>query len=340
MTYYVACCQTNFACPSNRNDIINRTKAMGKMLEQTLVGYQPFFDVRLFTFPEFAHCAPIYDNIPQLKQQLALEIPNEHTDYYHKLCQKHGCYIQTGSFIEYDDHYPEVLFNTTLLIGPTGILSKYRKTNPWIPWEVHASPHDIKNYPDNPFPVVDTELGKLGVAICYDWLFPETIRQIAFQGAEVVIRISAYMDPWGSNSPLEWWSLFNRTRAIENTVYVVAVNQGASLKNYPPFSWPGSSMIVDFDGRILAQAEAGAGEKVVVAPINISQLREERQRRQGHDMQAHCRSELYHYLQTPYLAPSQQHPISVENIKQRIQQSKQQLNTPNHNLKSKSKTKS
>ncbi len=66
------------------------------------------------------------------------------------------------------------------------MLSKYRKVNTWIPWEVHASPHDLAGYADDPFPVVDTEIGRLGVAICYDWLFPETIRQIAFNGAEVI----------------------------------------------------------------------------------------------------------------------------------------------------------
>ncbi|OLC44760.1 MAG: hypothetical protein AUH43_17880 [Acidobacteria bacterium 13_1_40CM_65_14] len=46
---------------------------------------------------------------------------------------------------------------------------------------------------------------------------------------------------------------------------VVAANQGAQLAHYPPFSWPGASMIVDYDGRILAQADPGPGEKVVVA---------------------------------------------------------------------------
>ena len=126
-----------------------------------------------------------------------------------------------------------MLFNTTVLIGPDGVLSRYRKVNPWIPWEVHASPHDIPDYAEDPFPVVDTELGKLGVAICYDWLFPETIRQIAFNGAEVIIRVSAYMDPWGATAPMDWWTLVNRTRALENTVYVVACNQGASHVTLP-----------------------------------------------------------------------------------------------------------
>jgi predicted amidohydrolase len=141
------------------------------------------------------------------------------------------------------------------------------------------------------FPVVETEIGKLGAAICYDWLFPEAIRALALAGAEVLIRVSAYMDPWGATPPMDWWTLINRTRAIENFAYVVACNQGASASHYPPFSWPGGSMAVDFDGRILAQADPGPGEKIVVAPIDISALRHERNRRGGHSFLEHLRTD-------------------------------------------------
>ena len=154
------------------------------------------------------------------------------------------------------------VFNTTCLIGPDGILSRYRKVNPWLPWEVHASPHDLAGYDEPLFPVVETEIGRLGAAICYDWLFPESIRALALAAAEVLIRVSAYMDPWGATPPLEdWWTLFNRARAVENFAYVVAANQGASAENYPPFSWPGGSMVVDYDGRILAQADPGPARR-------------------------------------------------------------------------------
>jgi predicted amidohydrolase len=143
------------------------------------------------------------------------------------------------------------------------------------------------------FPVADTPLGRIGTAICYDWLFPETLRQLAANGAEILVRVSAYMDPWGATPPMDWWTLFNRARAVENLCYVVAANQGAAVSNYPPFSWPGGSMLVDFEGRILAQADPGPGEKVVVAAIDLAALRHERQRRRGHQMLAHLRTEAY-----------------------------------------------
>jgi predicted amidohydrolase len=324
--YYAAACQTDFPSPASRDEIADRTRRMCEMIEQTITGYEPFFDVRLLAFPEFAHAAPAYPTVEELRRRLALPVPNEHTDAYQRLAKKYGCYIQTGTFLEIDPAYPEHVFNTTVLIGPGGILGKYRKVNPWIPWEVHASPHDVAGYDAEPFPVFDTELGKLGVAICYDWLFPETIRQIAFNGAELIVRVSAYMDPWGATEPMDWWTLINRTRALENSVYVVAANQGASLANYPPFSWPGGSMVVDFDGRILAQADPGPGEKIVVAPIDIARLRCERERRLGHDMRAHLRSEIHPYLATPRLAPaSAGETLSTEGHKERIRDAKKRL---------------
>ena len=133
----------------------------------------------------------------ELLEKLAVPIPNEHTDRLDGKAREHDIYIQSGSMLEVDPRWPGVVFNTTCLIGPEGILYKYRKVNPWIPYEVHASPHDLAGYDEPLFPVADTPIGRLGCAICYDWLFPEAIRQLAANGAEVLIRVSAYMDPVG-----------------------------------------------------------------------------------------------------------------------------------------------
>lgn len=325
--YYAACCQTDFPCAQSRDEIGERTRRMCGMIEQTIVAYEPFYDVRLFVFPEFAHAAPIYESVGKLLERLAVPVPNEHTDRYAAVARKHGCLIQTGSFLECDPRFPDVCFNTTCLVGPGGLLSRYRKVNPWIPWELSASPHDLREYTDDVFPVVETELGRIGAAICYDWLFPETIREYAFRGVEVMIRVSAYMDPWGATPPVDWWTLFNRARAAENSVYVVAANQGASLANYPPFSWPGGSMIVDYDGRIVAQAEPGPGEKIVVGPIHLAALRAERRRRIGHDMRSHLRTELHGYWRKTRLAAAQpdEHPLTMDGLTRRIKGSRRNL---------------
>jgi predicted amidohydrolase len=313
--FYAACCQTDFPAPRSRQEISTRVDRMIEMIDGAVLGYEPFFPVRLVVFPEFAHSPPIYFSVRELIEHLAVPLPNEHTDRYMARAKHHGIFVQTGTFLERDDAYPDAVFNTTCLIGPTGILAKYRKTHPWIPWEVHASPHDLPQYADDPFPVAETEIGRLGAAICYDWLFPEAIRQLALKGAEVLIRVSAYMDPWGTANPMDWWTVVNRCRALENLAYVVAANQGARLENYPPFSWPGGSMIVDYDGRIIAQAESGPGERIVVGPIDVAALRAERARRRGHQILCHLRTELYGgYAEPIYPAASRagNWPVSID----------------------------
>lgn len=293
LRYAAAACQTDLANPLQRGDMAINTTRMLALVDSALLGAAPFLPVRLVVFPEFAHAAPVYASVAELRQHLAVPIPNEHTDRLAAKARAEGVYIQSGSFIEVDERWPGVVFNATCLIGPEGLLYRYRKVNPWIPFEVHASPHDLPGYDEPLFPVADTPIGRLGAAICYDWLFPEALRQLAANGAEVLLRVSAYMDPWGATQPMEWWTLVNRCRALENLAYVVAANQGASLHHYPPYSWPGGSQVVDFDGRLLAQASPGPGERIVVAPIDITALRHERSIRRGHHMLAHLRSEAY-----------------------------------------------
>ncbi|MCP5114932.1 MAG: nitrilase, partial [bacterium] len=216
LRYGAAACQVDFPNPTHRGEIEPHVDRMLTMIDHAVTGYAPFIPVRLVVFPEFAHAAPVYPSVKALYEKLAVEIPNGHTERYVAKAKELDIYIQTGTFLERDDRYGEVVFNTTCLIGPEGILTKYRKVNTWIPWEVHASPHDIPDYEEEMFPVAHTEIGNLGVAICYDWMFPEALRQLTANGAEVLIRVSAYMDPWGATPPMDWWTLVNRCRAMEN----------------------------------------------------------------------------------------------------------------------------
>lgn len=301
--YSVAACQVDMPNPIERRQMRANTDRILSMIDSAVQGAAPFLPVRLVVFPEFAHAAPVFATAAELIAKLAVPIPNEHTERVEQKAREHNIYIQMGSMLEVDPKWPGAIFNTSCLVGPEGILYKYRKVNTWIPFEVHTSPHDLEGYEEPLFPVADTPIGKIGCAICYDWLFPEAIRQLAASGAEVLLRVSAYMDPWGATAPMDWWTVVNRCRALENIAYVAAANQGASLKFYPPYSWPGGSQVVDFDGRLLAEASPGPGERIVVAPIDISALRHERASRRGHHMLAHLRTEAYPVYRKHFYPP-------------------------------------
>jgi formamidase len=322
--YAVAACQTDMPNPMDRHQMRASTDRMLSMIDAAVAGSAAFLPVRLVVFPEFAHAAPVFPRVEELLAKLAVPIPNEHTARLADKAREHNLYVQSGSMLEVDPRWPDSVFNTTCFIGPNGVLSKYRKVNTWIPHEVDSSPHDLAGYDEPLFPVVDTPIGRVGCAICYDWLFPEAIRQLAANGAEVLVRVSAYMDPWGATEPMDWWTVINRARAIENMAYVVAANQGASLRHYPPYSWPGGSQVIDFDGRIVANASPGPGERIVVAPIDIAALRHARQTRVGHHMLAHLRTEAYEVYRSPVYPPrfAAGVPLSYDENVRRIEAAK------------------
>ena len=94
--YYAAACQTDLPCPRDRDEIPAQVGHLLGMVDRAVVGYEPFFDVKLVVFPEFAHAAPIYETVDELIDRLAVPIPNEHTDRYVKKARERGVYIQTG----------------------------------------------------------------------------------------------------------------------------------------------------------------------------------------------------------------------------------------------------
>ena len=112
-----------------------------------------------------------------------MPIPNEHTDRYAAKASERGVYIQTGTFLEVDPplagrrlqhHLPDRPGRAPEPVpqgqsrGSPGKCTPARTTCPATTSRC--------------FPVVETEIGRLGAAICYDWLFPEAIRALALAG--------------------------------------------------------------------------------------------------------------------------------------------------------------
>ena len=67
--YYAAACQTDLPCPRHRDEIAGRVGKLLEMVDRAVVGYEPFFDIKLVVFPEFAHAAPIYETADGTRRQ-------------------------------------------------------------------------------------------------------------------------------------------------------------------------------------------------------------------------------------------------------------------------------
>jgi predicted amidohydrolase len=159
------------------------------------------------------------------------------------------------------------VFNTSCLFDPRGaIVARYRKVHLFdvdLPGRV-AVQESATRAPGAETVTASTELGTLGLSICYDLRFPELYRRLSRAGAEVLLVPSAFTFPTGAAH----WEVLLRARAVENQCYVVAADQaGTSPQGFA--DW-GDSMLIDPWGRVLARA--GDGEAVVSAEIDLDYL--------------------------------------------------------------------
>ncbi|WP_338876107.1 nitrilase-related carbon-nitrogen hydrolase [Spirosoma sp. SC4-14] len=263
-------------------------------LEKQLVASINFIgrDTLLVVVPEyFLTGSPLHETTEQWREKAALEIDGRIYEALSAMVQRQQIYF-SGNAYEQDPFFPELYFQTSFIIGPSGdILLRYRRLNsmyaptPHDVWELYL---DAYGY-DSLFPVVKTNIGNLACIASEDILYPEVARCLAVRGAEVLLHSTS--EP---GSPLQTQRKVAKVaRAIENMAYVVSANS-AGLANSPiPFgSTDAGSRIIDPKGLILA--EAGYGESMVAnADIDLAALREFRQRPAAANLLARQRFELY-----------------------------------------------
>ncbi|MCX5535879.1 carbon-nitrogen hydrolase family protein [Streptomyces sp. NBC_00006] len=180
-------------------------------------------------------------------EQAAVTVPGPLTDRICALAVENGLWLIPGSVYERaeDGH----IYNTALAISPEGeIAARYRKVFPWQPYE--------KTTPGHEFTVFDIPgAGRVGLAICYDGSFPETVRQLAWLGAEIVIQPT--LTPTRDR---EMELVCARANAWTNQVYVVNVNAGDP-------AGVGQSAVVDPEG--IVRQQAGPGEETLVDVLDL-----------------------------------------------------------------------
>jgi predicted amidohydrolase len=170
------------------------------------------------------------------------EVPGAATEAVQDVARRHGVHVVWGTYERGPDR--GTVFNSAVLIGPDGqALGVYRKSHPFGAedrerggWATAGS--DVV--------VVETELGRIGMMICFDGDFPELARIQAVQGAEIIARPSALL------RSADIWELTTRARAYDNHVYVLAANAtGADIAGTLYF---GNSMIVTPIAEVVARA--------------------------------------------------------------------------------------
>lgn len=153
--------------------------------------------------------------------------------------------------------------NTAVLIDDEGeIVGRYSKTHP-----VGDERKYLQRGED--YPVWETKLGRIGVVICYDVCFPETVRILALKGAELVLVPSAWRASYYFK---EWWDINLPCRALDNLLFVAAVNR-TGLSGDEIFA--GKTQVCDPIGTVLAACGVEE-ETILYETIDISRVEKER----------------------------------------------------------------
>ncbi len=180
-----------------------------------------------------------------------------------------------GGTIALIGHQPDRVRAACLVYDDTGRLAaRYDKMHLFdvnLPEVAETYRESATFEPGDETVVVDTPLGRLGLAVCYDLRFPELFRQLSVKGAELVALPAAFTAATGRAH----WDVLVRARAVENLCYVLAAAQGGFHASGRE-TW-GRSMIVDPWGEVLAVARQ-QGSGTALAELSLPALQERRQR--------------------------------------------------------------
>ena len=154
------------------------------------------------------------------------------------------------------------LFNVSVLVGPDGVVGSYRKVHlPYLGVDRFTDPGD------RPFEVLEADGLRVGMHICYDGTFPETGRVLTLLGADLLVL--------PTNWPIQALTTAEHlpaTRAIENVVYVMAVDRVGEERGC---RFAGTSSIAGPGGEILAKAGLDT-EEILYADVDPAVARRKR----------------------------------------------------------------
>lgn len=171
-------------------------------------------------------------------------IPGEQNQPLHDVAAELGVHLVYGAY----ERGPErgIVYNSAALVGPAGAaLGIYHKTHPFCT-EIVTGGGWVT--PGDDVCVVKTELGTIGMIVCFDGDFPELSRITALKGAQIIARPSALL------RSADIWELTNRARAYDNHVYVI----GANATGVDPAGtiYFGNSMIVTPIAEVVARGSS------------------------------------------------------------------------------------
>ena len=204
--------------------------------------------IQLVVLPELCTFGP--------NPNLAVGMPGEIENCFREAALKNDLWLIPGSIFE---RRGQDVYNTAPVINPQGeVVARYRKQYPFLPYEKGVSAGDE-------FVVFDVPgAGRIGLIICYDMWFPETVRTLAWMGAEAIICPSLT-----NTIDREVELAIARSNAATNQLYFLNLNSAGRLA-------VGQTIFVGPDGQIIHQA--GVGREIITVEMDFTHVRRVRER--------------------------------------------------------------
>ena len=208
--------------------------------------------------PELFSTGAVGDKI----YELAEPIPGRTTKELACMAQNNSVYVVAG-MAEKDTNTGK-LHNASVLISPGGeLLKKYRKAFLYLGEKESFTPGEE-------YCVYDVSFGRIALTICYDYVFPEYIRHLVLQGAQLLVHSTA----WLTTDDCERWR-YNKgayramglTRALENGVYFISANNWGNYDSDGNLRAIGQSAIISPWGEILDEVVEGEG--IAIAEVDF-----------------------------------------------------------------------
>jgi predicted amidohydrolase len=210
-------------------------------------------DADILVLPELCNSGYNFLSKEQAQESSEETGKSPFVDYLLSLCSRHNLYIVSGL----NEREGDFLYNSSVLVGPEGIMGKYRKMHLFMDEPDYFQPGNLG------LPVFDVGICKLGMLICFDWIFPEAWRILAMKGADLICHPSNLVLPGFCQGALP-------AHAIMNRVYIVLANR---MGTEGDLTFTGLSTIIGPKGEVLASVSA-TEESVALAEMDVAAARD------------------------------------------------------------------
>ena len=228
----------------------NLTKALQVMREAAARGAD------LICFPE-VQLTPFFPQYEKLAPDIySIGMESPYVKAVCEACKDLSIYASPNFYIEEDGHY----YDMSLLIDDCGEIIGRQKMVHIAQCECFYE-QDYYRPSEEGFQVFDTKLGKIGIVVCFDRHYPESIRTEALRGAELILVPTA--NTTEEPSQLFQWEV--KIQAFHNSVNVAMCNR-VGVEDKMTFS--GESIVADYNGDTLALA--GGSEELLIAELDLS----------------------------------------------------------------------